>query len=55
MGVFGTASRLASWAAVCPGNHESAGRSKSGATRKGIYLHNAAMGAWPCQPSVAPL
>jgi transposase len=50
MGVFGTASRLASWAAVCPGNHESAGRSKSGATRKGprwlgIYLHNAAMGA----------
>ncbi|MGH3515684.1 MAG: IS110 family transposase, partial [Pseudonocardiaceae bacterium] len=50
MGVFGTASRLASWAAVCPGNHESAGRSKSGATRKGpkwlgIYLHDAAMGA----------
>jgi transposase len=50
MNVFGTASRLASWAAVCPGNHESAGRSKSGATRKGpkwlgIYLHDAAMGA----------
>jgi transposase len=50
MGVFGTASRLASWAAVCPGNHESAGRSKSGATRKGpkwlgIYLHNAALAA----------
>ncbi|MGH3624793.1 MAG: transposase, partial [Sciscionella sp.] len=50
MDVFGTASRLASWAAVCPGNHESAGRSKSGATRKGpkwlgIYLHDAAMGA----------
>jgi len=50
MGVFATASRLASWAAVCPGNHESAGRSKSGATRKGprwlgIYLHDAAMGA----------
>lgn len=50
MGVFATAPRLASWAGVCPGNHESAGRSKSGATRKGprwlgIYLHDAAMGA----------
>jgi transposase len=50
MTVFGTAARLASWAAVCPGNHESAGRSRSGATRKGpkwlgIYLHDAAMGA----------
>lgn len=50
MSVFGSASRLASWAAVCPGNHESAGRSTSGATRKGpkwlgIYLHDAAMGA----------
>jgi transposase len=50
MSVFVTASRLASWAAVCPGNHESAGRSRSGATRKGpkwlgIYLHDAAMGA----------
>jgi transposase len=50
MSVFVTAPRLASWAAVCPGNHESAGRSKSGATRKGpkwlgIYLHDAAMGA----------
>lgn len=47
MSVFATASRLASWAAVCPGNHESAGQSKSGATRKdlqwlGIYLHDAA-------------
>jgi transposase len=50
MQVFGTASRLASWAAVCPGNHESAGRSASGKTRKGprwlgIYLHDAAMSA----------
>ena len=50
MAVFGTASRLASWAGVCPGNHESAGRSRSGATRKGpkwlgIYLHDAALGA----------
>lgn len=50
MTVFGTAGRLASWAAVCPGNHESAGRTKSGKTRKGpkwlgIYLHDAAISA----------
>jgi transposase len=50
MTVFGTASRLASWAAVYPGHHESAGRSRSGQTRKGpkwlsIYLHDAAMTA----------
>lgn len=32
---FGTAERLASWAALCPGNHESAGKKKSGKTRKG--------------------
>lgn len=50
MSVFGTAPRLASWAGVCPGNHESAGKSTSGKTRKGpkwlgIYLHDAAMAA----------
>jgi transposase len=50
MSVFGTASRLASWAAICPGHHESAGRSRSGKTRKGpkwlaIYLHDAALSA----------
>jgi transposase len=32
---FGTADRLASWAALCPGNHESAGKRKSGKTRHG--------------------
>lgn len=32
---FGSAERLASWAALCPGNHESAGKHKSGKTRKG--------------------
>jgi transposase len=32
---FPTAAHLASWAAVCPGNHESAGKRKSGKTRKG--------------------
>jgi transposase len=50
MSIFDTAARLASWAAVCPGHHESAGRSKSGRTRKGprwlgIYLHDAALAA----------
>ncbi len=50
MTVFGSAERLASWAGRCPGQYESAGRSKGGATRKGskwlrIYLHEAARAA----------
>jgi hypothetical protein len=41
---------LASWAGLCPGNHESAGKHKSGRTRKGnIWLRaalvEAALGA----------
>jgi len=32
---FGNADRFASWGALCPGNHESAGKRKSGKTRKG--------------------
>jgi transposase len=32
---FGTAPRLASWAGMCPGNNESAGKRKTGKTRKG--------------------
>jgi transposase len=32
---FGSADRLASWAALCPGNHESAGKRKGGKTRHG--------------------
>lgn len=35
MTVFGTAGRLASWAGMCPGQHESAGRSRSGRARPG--------------------
>ena len=35
MSVFGSAERLASWAGVCPGNNESAGKRKSGKIRKG--------------------
>jgi hypothetical protein len=50
MTIFGTACRLASWAAVCPGHQESAGRSTSGKTRQGpkwlvIYLHDAGIAA----------
>ena len=32
---FGSAARLASWAGLCPGNNESAGKRKSGKTRHG--------------------
>lgn len=35
MSVFGSAEHLASWAGVCPGNNESAGKRKSGRTRRG--------------------
>lgn len=39
MGVFGDASHLASWAALCPGQRESGGKRLSGKTRKGnVYL-----------------
>jgi len=32
---FGSAERLASWVGICPGNNESAGKRKTGKTRKG--------------------
>ena len=32
---FPSAKHLASWAGLCPGNHESAGTRRGGATRKG--------------------
>lgn len=35
MSVFPDAKHLASWAGQCPGNHQSAGRRRSGKTRKG--------------------
>lgn len=35
MSHFPTAAHLASWAGMCPGNHESAGKRKTGKTRKG--------------------
>jgi transposase len=44
MGRFRTAAHLASWAGVCPGHHESAGKRKSGRTRHGNRWLAAALG-----------
>src|SRR4029077_8914370 len=35
MSAFVNAAHLASWATMCPGNHESAGKQRGGKTRKG--------------------
>lgn len=35
MSRFATAGHISSWAGVCPGNNESAGKRRSGKTRKG--------------------
>jgi transposase len=40
---FPTAAHLASWAGLCPGNHESAGKRQSGKTRKGNRWLRAAL------------
>lgn len=37
MKCFGTSARLASWAGMCPGNNESAGKQKGGRIRKGNH------------------
>ena len=37
LSAFANAKHLASWAALCPGNHESAGKRKTGKTRKGNH------------------
>lgn len=44
MSVFATAAHLASWAGVCPGQNESAGKVKSGRTRPGDVYLKAALG-----------
>jgi transposase len=43
MSRFPTAGHLASWAGMCPGNNESAGRRRSGKTRKGSPWLRAAL------------
>ena len=46
MSVFLSVYHLAAWAGVCPGNHESAGKHKSGRARKGnIHLRAILVGA----------
>ena len=47
-GRFPTAGHLASWAGMCPGNHESAGKRKTGRTTKGDRWLRAALvqAAW---------
>jgi len=44
MSRFRSAGHLASWAGVCPGHHESAGKRKSGKTRHGNRWLGAALG-----------
>lgn len=48
MSRFKTAAQLASWAAMCPGNRQSAGKSKGGKTRQGnVWLRQALVeAAW---------
>ena len=43
MSVFPSARHLTSWAGICPGNNESAGKHKSGKTRKGNRWLRAAL------------
>lgn len=45
---FPSAGHLASWAGLCPGNNESAGKRRSGTTRKGsVWLRRAlCQAAW---------
>jgi transposase len=43
MSAFPTSKQLASWAGVCPGNDQSAGRRRSGKTRKGSKWLRAAL------------
>ncbi|MGH2689207.1 MAG: IS110 family transposase [Actinomycetota bacterium] len=49
MSRFPTAGHLASWAGMCPGNHESAGKRRSGRARKG----NAALRTALCEAAWA--
>ena len=56
MARFPTPGHLASWAGLCPGNHESAGKRSSGRARKGNAVLRAAMceAAWQRRTPVTP-
>jgi len=59
MSRFATAAHLASWAGLCPGNHESAGKRRSGKARKGdaalrTALCEAAWSAGHCKDGYLP-
>ena len=47
--IFPTAAHAASWTGICPGNNESAGKRKSGRTRKG---HRWLRATWSSAPGV---
>ena len=49
MGRFSSAAQLAAWAGLCPGNHESAGKRRSGRARAG----NAALRTALCEAAWA--
>jgi Transposase and inactivated derivatives len=58
MARFGSADRIAAWAALCPGNNESAGKRKSGRTGKGssvirYIMCECANSAWKTRSSLA--
>jgi len=52
MHVFGSAEKLASWAGVCAGNHESAGKRKVGKKRKGNPYCDGFCAKQPTRPHV---
>jgi transposase len=51
MGQFGSKERLSSWAGMCPGNHESAGKKKACAPRRGT---NTSGNSCAKRPTVRP-
>ncbi|MBA2311442.1 MAG: IS110 family transposase [Actinobacteria bacterium] len=56
MSRFPTAGHLASWAGMCPGNHQSAGKRRSGKARKGDQALRAALceAAWAAAAPKTP-